>query len=85
MGSQIVMNARIGFKPQVTAILTFHSLYDWCFPIMWLFSGAPADPEDKAVIDKHGAEELYSAVKSLMDAIRTEPQDAHQDAAQRMI
>jgi len=52
---------------------------------MWLFSGAPADPEDKAVIDKHGAEELYSAVKSLMDAIRTEPQDAHQDAAQRMI
>jgi len=36
---------------------------------MWLFSGAPEDPEDDTVMEKHGAEALYSAVKSLMHAI----------------
>jgi hypothetical protein len=37
---QIAINAKIGFKVQVTATLGFHSLYDWCFQTMWLFSGA---------------------------------------------
>jgi hypothetical protein len=42
---------------------------------MWLFSGAPEDSEDETVMEMHGAESLYSAVKSLMHAIRTEDQD----------
>jgi hypothetical protein len=39
---------------------------------MWLFSGAPEDPEDDTSMEKHGAQALYSAVKSLMHPIRTE-------------
>jgi len=52
---------------------------------MWLFSGAPEDPEDETVMEMHGADALYSAVKSLMHAIRTEDEEAQQDAAHRMI
>jgi len=52
---------------------------------MWLFSGAPEDPEDEIVMEMHEADALYSAVKSLMHAIRTEDQDARQDAAHWMI
>ena len=48
---------------------------------MWLFSGAPEDPEDETVMEMYGGDELYSAVKSLMHAIRTEDQDAQQDVA----
>jgi hypothetical protein len=65
------MNARIGFKLQVTATPGFHSLYDWCFQAMWLFSGSPEDPVDDTVMEMHSADALYSAVKSLMDAVRT--------------
>jgi len=36
-------------------------------------------------MQKHGAEALYSAVKSLMHATRTEDKHAQQDAAHRMI
>ena len=79
------MNAKIGFKLQVTATPGFHSLYDWCFPTMWLFSGAPEDPEDDTVMEKHGAEALYSTVKSLMHTIRTKDKDAQRDAAHQMI
>ena len=52
---------------------------------MWLFSGAPEDPEDETVMEMHRTDVLSSAVKSLMHAIRTEYQDAQQDAAHRMI
>jgi hypothetical protein len=38
---------------------------------MWLFSGAPEDPEDETVMQMHCADALYSAVKSLMRAIQT--------------
>jgi len=79
------MNAKIGFKLQVTATPGFQSLYDWCYQTMWLFSGAPEDPEDETVREMHGADALYSTVKSLRHAIRTEDQDAQQDAALRMI
>ena len=58
MAWQIAMNANIRFKPQVTATPGCHSLYDWCFQTMWLFSGAPEDPEDKTVLEYHGAEAL---------------------------
>jgi hypothetical protein len=79
------MNARIGFKLQVTATPGFHSLYEWCFLTMWLFSGVPEDPEDETVMEMHGADALYSAVKSLMHAIWTEDKEAQQDAAHRTI
>jgi len=84
VGWQIAMNAKIGFKLQVTAIPGFHSLYDCCFQTMWLFSGAPEDSEDHTVMEKHGAEVLYSAVKSLMHAIRTKDEESQQDAAHQM-
>ena len=85
IGWRIAMNARIAFKLQLTATPGFNSLYDWCFQTMWLFSGAPEDPEDDTVIKRKGAKALYSAVKSLMHAVRTGDQDAQQDAANRMI
>jgi len=37
------------------------------------------------VMEMHGANALYSAVKSLMNAILTEDQDTQQDAAHRMM
>jgi hypothetical protein len=52
---------------------------------MCLLSGGPEDPEDETVMEKHDADALYSAVKSLMHAIGTEDQDAQQDAPHRMI
>jgi SNF2 family DNA or RNA helicase len=85
VGWRIAKNARIGCKLQVTATPGFHSLYDWCYQAMWLFSGAPEDPEDKSVMEMHNADALYSAVESVMHAIWTEDQDAQQDAANRMI
>jgi hypothetical protein len=72
VGWRIVTNAKIGFKLQVTATPGFHSLYDWWYHAMWLFSGAPEDPEDETVMEMHGANAQYSAVKSFMRAIRTE-------------
>jgi hypothetical protein len=52
---------------------------------MWLFSGAPKEPEDETVMEMHSANALDSALKSLMHAIRTEDYDAEQDVAHRMI
>jgi len=85
VGWQIKMNAKIGLKLHVTATPGFHSLYVWCFQMMWLFSGAPEDPENDTVMEKRGAEALYSAVQSLMHAIWTKDKEAQQDAAHRMI
>jgi len=53
--------------------------------MMWLFPGAPEDTEDDTVMEKHRAEALYSAVKSLIHAIWTEDKDAQRDAAHRII
>jgi hypothetical protein len=85
VGWRIATNAKIGFKLQVTATPGFHSLYDWGYQAMWLFSGAHEDPEDETVMEMHGTDALYSTVKSLMHAIQTEDQDTEQDAAHRMI
>jgi hypothetical protein len=52
---------------------------------LWLFSGAPEDLEDETVMETQGADALYSAVNILIHAIRTEDQDAQQNAAHRMI
>ena len=85
MGWQIVYNAKIGFKLHVTASPGFHSLDDWCFKTMWLFSDGPEDPADDTAKEKHGAEAFDSVVKSLMGAIRTKDEEAQQHAAHRMI
>jgi hypothetical protein len=53
--------------------------------MIWLLSGASDNPEDKTVIERHGAKALHSVVKSLMHAIWTEDQDAQKDMAHRMI
>jgi len=53
--------------------------------MMWLFSGTPEDPEDDTAMEMHGADALYSAVKSLMHAIRTDNKHPQQDAVYRMI
>jgi hypothetical protein len=58
VGWRIAMPARIGFKHQVTATLGIHSLYHWCYQAMWLFSGAPEDPQYKTVMEMHGADAL---------------------------
>ena len=76
VGWRVATNARIGFKLQVTATPGFHSLDDWCLQTIWLLSGSSGDPEDNTVMENHGAEALYSTVKSLMHAIRTETEHA---------
>jgi len=51
---------------------------------MWQFSGVPEYPEHDTVMEAHDAEALYSAVKSLMHAIRCEDEDTEQDVAHRI-
>jgi len=85
VGWRISTNAKIGFNLQVSAIPGFHSLYDWCYQTMWLLSGAPKDPENDTMMEKHGADALYSAVKTLMHAIQTEDYDTQSDAAHQLI
>jgi len=70
------MKARIGFNLQVTAMPALYSLNDWSYQTIWVFSGAPDDPQDKTVMENNRAEALYSAVKSLMHAIWTKDQEA---------
>jgi len=52
---------------------------------MWLFSGGTDDPEIDTVMEQHGADALYSAVKCLMQAIQAEDKDVQHDVAHRMI
>jgi len=79
------MIARIEFKHQVTATPGFHWLYDWCVQLMWQFSGAPEDPEDDTMMEKHCTDAEYWAVNSLMHPIRTEDKEAQQNVAHQMI
>jgi hypothetical protein len=85
VGWQIVMNAKIGFKLQVTVTMGLHSLYVWCLQMMWLFSRAPDNPEDDTVMVRNGADEVYSAMQRWMHPIWTEDKAAQQDVAQQMI
>jgi len=85
VGWSIAMNVRIGFKLPVTPTQRFHSLYKWCYQTKWLFQGAPADPENETVMEKDGADTLYSIVTSLMHAIRTDYEDPLEDVACQMI
>jgi len=79
------MKATTGFKLQVTATPGFHWLYDQCYQMTWLFSGAPGDPGVDSVMQNDGTEALYSAVKSVVLAIRTEDRKAQQHATHWMI
>lgn len=45
----------------------------------------PEDPEDNSVMEKHGAETLYSTEKSVMHAIHTADKDAEHVVAHWMI
>jgi len=45
----------------------------------------PDDSENDTVMEKHGAYAFYATVKSLMQAIQTEDEEAQQDAARRMM
>jgi hypothetical protein len=81
IGWRIPVKARNGFKLQVTTTPGFHSLCEWCFLTMWQFSGAPEDPDNETVLAKPSADAVVSAVKGLMNAIRTGDQDTQQDAA----
>jgi hypothetical protein len=85
MGWGSATNARIGFKLKVTGMPGFHSLYDSYSEAVWLSSGAPEDPEDETVMEIHGADALYTAVKSLMHTIVTEYLDTQHDAEHRII
>jgi len=49
-----------------------------------MLSGAPEDPQDDTVMEKHGAKALDSAVRCFMHVIRTEDEHAEQDAAHQM-
>ena len=79
------MEARICLNLQVISITGFHSVSDWCYQIMSLVSGSPKDLEDNAAIEKYSAEELFSAMESMMHTIRIEGRYIPQDTAHRMI
>jgi hypothetical protein len=50
-GWQIANNAKNIFRFPFTASLGFDSLYDWYCHTMWVFSGAPDDPEDNTIME----------------------------------
>jgi hypothetical protein len=77
VGWGIAMNVRIVFKLHTTATPGFHSLYDWCFQMMWQFSGSPVDPEDDTMMQKYCAKALHCSMKSLLHTIWTEHHDAN--------
>jgi len=82
---KFAINVNIEFKLQVTATPGFHSLCGWCYQTMWLLSDAPDESDDDTVMEKHGADPLYSAVKSLMHAFQTGDKEAQQHVVHRMI
>jgi chorismate mutase len=45
----------------------------------------PDGPENDTLMEQHGAEALYSAVRRLMRAIHTKDEEAQQDVVHRMI
>jgi hypothetical protein len=81
----IEMTATTGFKLQVKATPGFHILNYQCYQTMWQVPGAPDNSDDDTVIGMHCTDTMYSAAKSLIDAIRTEDEVAQQDAVLRMI
>jgi hypothetical protein len=50
-----------------------------------LLSDVPGQLEDNAVMEKHGAEILYSTVKHVMHDVRTEDKVSQQDVLYEII
>jgi len=71
------------FNPQLRR--DFYSLYDWCYQMIWVFSGAPENTENNTMMENNGAETVYCAARGLMQAIWTEDAEAQHDAAHQMI
>jgi len=85
VGWHIAVKVKIWFKLHVTATLGFHSVDDRCYQKMWLCSGAPEDPEDNTVTEKHSAEAFHSTGTSLMHAVRTGDEEAQRDGAHQLV
>lgn len=79
-----MIKAKTGFKLYHAVMLGIESVHDWCHQMMWLFSHVPRDPED-TVMEKHGAEALYSAVKFLMHTLCTQDEASQQDVVHQII
>jgi len=82
---KITMNAKIILKLQVIVTPGYHSLHDWCYQMMWLFSGATEDPQDDTVAEKHGTEAFDSTVNCSMHAMCNKDNGVEQEAAQWII
>jgi hypothetical protein len=81
----VAIEAKIEFKLQVTATPAYHTLNDWVNQTIWLFSGAPIRPEDKILMELHGAEAFQVAVRSLTQGIRSDDDEAQKAAAEQII
>jgi len=85
VGWQIRMKSTIGFKLWVTAMPGFCWLFDRCYQLMMLISGAPEDWEDDTVIEMHSAETQCSAEWILMHGIEPEDEYSQQDSVHHTI
>jgi hypothetical protein len=65
----IAINASVRLKLQATAIWRFNSIFDSCYQMMWLLSGASEDLENNTVLERHGAEIPYSTTMSILHAM----------------
>ncbi|KAF8536335.1 hypothetical protein BDD12DRAFT_890450 [Trichophaea hybrida] len=52
---------------------------------IWLFSGPPIRPEDKTLMELHGADALQVAVRSWTQGIRSDDNEAQKAAAKQII
>jgi len=62
----------------------FLSLLDLYYQTMWHSSGVPEDPKNDTLMAMHSAQALYSAVKGLMQAIRTEDQEMQKNVTHQI-
>lgn len=71
-GCKIVLNQRIQFTIQLTAPPGIEPLYGLYYQTLWLFSGAPEDPEIYTLMDNNYAGGLDSAVTNMTHGVRTD-------------
>ena len=85
IGWKAAMEAKIGFKVQVTATPAYHSLRDWTNISRWLFV-IPNEVEIPDSVSYHGPIALAKAVANVQRAVsKALPSDEQQAAAQAMI
>ena len=79
------MEAKIGFKVQVTATPAYHSLQDWTNISRWLFV-SPNEVEMPDSVSYHSPIALAKAVANVQCTVsKALPSDKQQAAAQAMI